>query len=375
MNRIAIADPDVGQPEIERVRDVLESGRLADGPVVREFERDFADYCRAGHGVATANGTAALQTALEAVGIEEGDAVVTTPFSFVASANAVRLCGARPVFADVDATTYTLDPEAVEDALAENDDVAAILPVHLYGLPAEMDRLVEIAEEHGLALIEDAAQAHGATYGGTPVGTFGDAGCFSFYPTKNMTTGEGGMVVTDDSDIADRAARFVNHGRANADARDYDHVSVGHNLRLTSLAAGIGLEQLRKLPTYNERRRENAARLSAALSDVPELVLPTEPPGRRHVYHQYTVRCRDRAALRDHLDERGVDTAVYYPTLIPDQPAYDGYEASVPTAGRLADEILSLPIHAGLDESDVDRVAAAVCDHYDRAVTGVNADD
>jgi dTDP-4-amino-4,6-dideoxygalactose transaminase len=375
MSRIAIADPDIGERELERVRDVLESDRLADGPVVREFERDFADYCRADHGVATANGTAALQTALEAVGIGEGDAVVTTPFSFVASANAVRLCSARPVFADIDAATYTLDPEAVEDALAANDDVAAILPVHLYGLSADMGRLVEIAEEHGVALIEDAAQAHGAAYGGTPVGTFGDAGCFSFYPTKNMTTGEGGMVVTDDPEIADCAARFVNHGRADAAAHGYDHVSVGHNLRLTSLAAGIGLEQLQKLPAYNERRRENAARLSAALEDVSELVLPTEPPNRRHVYHQYTVRCHDRAALREHLDERGVDTAIYYPTLIPDQPAYDGYEASVPTASRLVEEVVSLPIHPGLDDEDIDRIAAAVCEHYDRPVPEVNADD
>ena len=375
MSRIAIADPDVGEREFDRIRDVLEGGRLADGPIVREFERGFAEYCRADRGVATANGTAALQAALEGVGIGEGDAVVTTPFSFVASANAVRLCGARPVFADVDPETYTLDPDAVEAAVEANDDAAAILPVHLYGLPAEMGRLTEIAEEHDLALVEDAAQAHGAAYEGTPVGTFGDAGCFSFYPTKNMTTGEGGMVVTDDGGVADRAARFVNHGRADAAAHGYDHVSVGHNLRLTSLAAAIGVEQLRKLPGYNERRRENAARLSAALSDVPELVTPTEPPGRRHVYHQYTVRCPDRAALRDHLDERGVDTAVYYPTLIPDQPAYDGYEASVPTAERIVDEVVSLPVHPGLVDEEIDRVAAAVRGHYGLAETGVAADD
>lgn len=374
MSRIAIADPDVGEREFDRIRDVLEGGRLADGPIVREFERGFAEYCRADRGVATANGTAALQAALEGVGIGEGDAVVTTPFSFVASANAVRLCGARPVFADVDPETYTLDPDAVEAAVEANDDAAAILPVHLYGLP-EMGRLTEIAEEHDLALVEDAAQAHGAAYEGTPVGTFGDAGCFSFYPTKNMTTGEGGMVVTDDEGVADRAARFVNHGRADAAAHGYDHVSVGHNLRLTSLAAAIGVEQLRKLPGYNERRRENAARLSAALSDVPELVTPTEPPGRRHVYHQYTVRCPDRAALRDHLDERGVDTAVYYPTLIPDQPAYDGYEASVPTAERIVDEVVSLPVHPGLVDEEIDRVAAAVRGHYGLAETGVAADD
>ena len=375
MSRVAIADPDVGERELERVREVLTSGRLADGPVVREFEREFAAFCSADHGVAVANGTAALQTALEAVGIGEGDAVVTTPFSFVASANAVRLCGARPVFADVDPVTYTLYPDAVEAAIEANDDVAAILPVHLYGLPAEMDRLTDIAEEHDVALIEDAAQAHGAAYEGTRVGTFGDAACFSFYPTKNMTTGEGGMVVTDDRGVADRAARFVNHGRSDAADRGYDHVSVGHNLRLTSLSAAIGIEQLRKLPAYNARRRENAARLSAALESVSEVTLPVEPPERRHVYHQYTIRCPDRAALREHLDERGVDTAVYYPTLIPDQPAYDGYEASVPTASRLADEVVSLPVHPGLVDEDLDRIADAVREHYGLPEAEVTAND
>ena len=375
MSRVAIADPDVGERELERVREVLASGRLADGPVVREFEREFAAFCGADHGVAAANGTAALQTALEAVGIGDGDAVVTTPFSFVASANAVRLCGARPVFADIDPATYTLDPDAVEAAIEANDDVAAILPVHLYGLPAEMDRLTDIAEEHDVALIEDAAQAHGAAYDGTTVGTFGDAACFSFYPTKNMTTGEGGMVVTDDQGVSERAARFVNHGRSDAADRGYDHVSVGHNLRLTSLSAAIGVEQLRKLPAYNAQRRENAARLSAALENVPELTLPVEPPERRHVYHQYTIRCPDRPALRDHLDDRGVDTAVYYPTLIPDQPAYDGYEASVPTASRTVDEVVSLPVHPGVTDEDLSQIADAVRDHYGLPESEVAAND
>lgn len=375
MSRIRIAAPDIGESERERVSDVLDSGHLADGPVVREFERAFADYCDTESGVATANGTAALRTALEAVGIGDGDAVVTTPFSFVASANAIRLCGARPVFADIDEATYTLDPESVEEVVAETDDVAAILPVHLYGLPAEMGRLAEVAEEHGLTLIEDAAQAHGATFEGTPVGSIGDVGCFSFYPTKNMTTGEGGMLVTGDPDIADRAARYVNHGRADTDAHGYEHVTVGRNLRLTSVAAGIGLEQLRKLPGYNDSRRANAARLSAALADVPEVVLPTEPPGRRHVYHQYTIRCEDRSALRTHLDERGVDTAVYYPTMITDQPAYDGFDASVPTARRLVDQVVSLPVHPGLTDEDLETVAGAVRSHYDRAEAEVNADD
>ena len=375
MSRIPIADPDIGERERERVADVLDSGQLADGPVVREFEDEFADYCGAAHGVATANGTAALQTALEAAGIGAGDAVVTTPFSFVSSANAIRLCGARPVFADIDERTYTLDPDAVEAAVAARGDVAAILPVHLYGLPAEMGRLADIAREYDLALIEDAAQAHGATCEGESVGTLGDAACFSFYPTKNMTTGEGGMVVTDDRGIADRAARFVNHGRADADKHGYQHVSVGHNLRLTSLAGGLGLAQLRKLPTYNARRRANAERLSAGLAGVPEVTLPTEPAGRRHVYHQYTIRCTDRSALRSHLDDGGVDTAVYYPTLIPDQPAYDGFDPAVPTARRVVDEVVSLPVHPGLTDADVETVVAAVADHYGRPDAEVSADD
>jgi len=365
---IPIADPDIGPAEQDRVQSILEGGRLADGPVVREFETAFADYCGADHGVATANGTAALHAALAAAGIGPDDAVITTPFSFVASANSIRFCGATPVFADIDPETYTLDPEAVRAAVEEREDAAAILVVHLYGLPAEMDRLREIAAEHDLLLIEDAAQAHGAAYDGTTVGTIGDVGCFSFYPTKNMTTGEGGMVVTDDLDIAERASRFINHGRGDTSTHGYDHVEVGYNYRMMSMAAAIGLEQLQKLPEYNERRRTNASLLSDLLAPVTELGLPVEPPGTRHVYHQYTVRCRDRAALRDHLRAHEVDTGVYYPAVIPDQPAYDRFDPDVPVARQVADEVVSLPIHPGLDETELRRVGRAVRSHYDDAV-------
>ncbi len=367
-NRINIADPEMGESEQEQVLSILDGGRLADGPVVREFETRFAEYCGAGHGVATANGTAALHTALAAAGIGAGDTVITTPFSFVSSANAIRFCGATPVFADIDSETYTLDPDAVETAIANHDDVTAILAVHLFGLPAEMDRLVEIAADHNLTLIEDAAQAHGASYDGDAAGTIGDVGCFSFYPTKNMTTGEGGMVVTDDPELAERAARFVNHGRDETGGAGYEHVEVGYNYRMTSLAAGIGLAQLEKLPQYNACRRTNAARLSNHLSPVTQLTLPTEPPEARHVYHQYTVRCRDRAELQQHLDARGVDTAVYYPTIIPDQPAYDGFDPDVPIARRAADEVVSLPVHPGVDAADVTRISNLIRDHYNDSV-------
>ncbi|QLG64133.1 DegT/DnrJ/EryC1/StrS family aminotransferase [Halorarum salinum] len=352
---IPIANPQVGEEEHEGVERVLESGQLADGEEVRRFEDEFAGFCGADHGVATTNGTTALHAAFEALGVGGGDAVVTTPFSFVASANAIRLAGAEPVFADVDPTTFTLDPREVERVVRERDDVAAILAVHLYGLPAEMDRLREIADEHDLALVEDAAQAHGAEYDRRRVGTLGDAACFSFYPTKNMTTGEGGMVTTDRADLADRVARFADHGRVSG----YEHAEVGHNFRMTSLCAAIGRAQLPKLVDWTIARRGNAAYLSKRLDDAG-VVTPHEPPGSRHVYHQYTVRSDDRDGLRDHLEDAGVGTGVYYPTPIHRQPAYGGVDADCPVAERAAEQVLSLPVHPGLSTDDLRRVADAV---------------
>ena len=339
-----------------RTLDVLDRGQLADGPDVRAFEDAFSSYCDADHGVATANGTTALHAALGALGISRGDRVVTTPFSFVATANAIRLCGAEPVFADVDPVTFTLDPVEVRRAIeAADGDVDAILAVHLYGLPAPMEELREIATEYDVALVEDAAQAHGATVDGRPVGALGDAGCFSFYPTKNATCGEGGMVVTDDEALADDVAQFVNHGRSD----QYDHERVGHNFRLTSVGAAIGGAQLRKLPRYTAARRRVAERYTEALSNVPSVDAPTEPPGMHHVYHQYTVRTEHRDELRDALADADVDTAVYYPTPIHRQPAYDR-EERFPVAERLASEVLSLPVHPDLTGAEVDRVATVL---------------
>ena len=358
---IPIADPQIGEEERDRVVDVVESGHLADGPEVRQFEEEFADFCGVEHAVATSNGTTALHAAFEALDVGDGDTVVTSPFSFVASANAVRLAGATPVFADVDPETFTLDPDAVEDAVREHD-ADAVLAVHLYGLPAHLDRLSEIAEAHDAALVEDAAQAHGATYDGQRVGSFGDAACFSFYPTKNMTTGEGGMITTDRRDVAERAASFVNHGRPVGEETGYDHVRLGHNFRMTSLAATIGRAQLDRLQEFNEARRANAAYLSDRLESA-NVAAPVEPDDRRHVYHQYTVRTDDRAGLRTHLEREGIATAVYYPTPIHEQPAYDHVDPSVPVAERLAEEALSLPVHPGLDDEAVRTIATAVTNY------------
>jgi dTDP-4-amino-4,6-dideoxygalactose transaminase len=353
---VPIAKPDIGDTEREGVASVLESGYLASGDVVASFEEEFADYCGTERAVATANGTAALHAVYEALGVE-GRAVVTTPFSFVATANSIRLAGGEPVFADIDPETYNLDPDAVERILRDRDDVAAIMPVHLYGLPADMPRFRELADEYGVALIEDAAQAHGATIGGRRVGSLGDAACFSFYPTKNMTTGEGGMVTTDDPGIEAGVRAFIDHGRGERD--DYAHDAVGHNLRSTNVAAAIGRAQLDRLPSFTEARRENARRLTDGLADAP-IETPVEPADRRHVYHQYTIRCSDRETVRSALDERGIGHRVYYPTLIHELDAYRGYSARTPAAGRATEAVLSLPVHPNVSDADIDRIVEAV---------------
>ncbi len=354
---IPIANPELGEQEADRVSSVMESGMLADGDEVRAFEREFADYCGVERGVATSNGTTALHAALEALEIGAGDCVLTTPFSFVATANAIRHAGATPVFADIDPTTYNLAP-AVARETATRTDVDAILVVHLYGLPAEMDALADLAADLEVPLIEDCAQAHGATYRGDRVGSLGDAACFSFYPTKNMTTGEGGIVLTDRHEVADRAERYVDHGRTD----DGTHATLGHNFRMTNLAAAIGRAQLERLPRFVDRRRENAARLSDGLGGT-ELSLPAEPEYARHVYHQYTVRVPDRHAVRDHLADHDIGAGVYYATPIHEEPAYDDVAHDAPVAERAAAEVLSLPVHPNVSPDEIDRIAEVIADY------------
>ncbi len=362
MTDIMIAAPEIGNEEKSQVEDVLDSGMIADGPEVRRFEEEFADFCGTDDAVATSNGTTALHTALEALGIGEGDLVLTSPFSFVASANAVRLAGAKPVFADVDPETFNLDPAAVEEIVRERD-VDAILAVHLYGLPADLGSLRDIADDYDLMLIEDAAQAHGAEYRGQKVGSFGDAACFSFYPTKNMTTGEGGIITTDRDDVARKAESFANHGRTPEGG--YEHVRLGHNYRMTSIAAAIGRVQLEKLPEYVRARRANASLLDRALRGA-EIIAPTEPEGTQHVYHQYTIRANDRDGLADFLEDRGVGTGVYYPTPIHELSAYDHVTCDAPVAERVSDEVLSLPVHPGLSTADVETITEALFEYEAR---------
>ncbi len=352
---VPIAAPEVSDTAKEAVMEVLDSGMIADGEHVRRFESEFAEYVGTEHAIATSSGTTALHAMLEAAGIGEGDVVVTTPFSFVSSANAIKHAGAEPVFADVDPETFNLDPTATRKVLKRRDDVSAIIPVHLYGLPADMDAFRELAEEFDLKLFEDAAQAHGATYAGEMVGSIGDAAAFSFYPTKNMTTGEGGMITTDDNEIAERARQVINHGRSGA----YEHEFVGYNYRITNIQAAIGQDQLHRLPGWVERRRENAEKLTARLADVTEIETPSQVTDRDHAFHQYTVVTEQRETLQSSLESSSVGYGVYYPMTIPDQPAYSR-ESSVPVARRLTDTVLSLPVHPYVTDEDIETVVDAV---------------
>jgi dTDP-4-amino-4,6-dideoxygalactose transaminase len=331
---------------------------LVAGRRVAEFEQAFARYVGAPHAVATSSGSAALHVALQALGVGAGDRVVTTPFSFGATSHAVLHVGAQPVFADVDPATGNLDPDAAEPLLRRGG-IRAILIVHLYGLPADAPAFADLAQRYGAFLIEDCAQAHGAAVGGRRVGTFGDAAVFSFYPTKNMTTGEGGMLLVRDPGVARRARLLVDP----RGEEEYAYEVVGYNFRMTEMAAAMGLVQLRHLDARNAVRRANARRLSEGLADLGWLRVPTEPPGYHHVYHQYTVQVPGaRDALARHLAAAGVGTQVYYPRLIPDTPAYRrrGFGGTFPQARRLTREVLSLPVHPGLSADEVAAVVAAV---------------
>ena len=356
---INVASPQIGPEELEAVQRVLASGQIAQGPRVADFEEAFATYVGTGHAVAVASGTEAIRLALLAIGVGPGDEVVIPAFTFVATATAVMMCGAVPVIADVEIEHFCLDPGTLEAALSERTQ--AVLPVHLYGHPADLDALRDACDGRDVAIVEDACQAHGAMYRGRRAGSIGAMGCFSFYPTKNMTTGEGGMVTTDDGGLAERLRLLRQHGM---DAQ-YSYRIFGYNSRMTDIEAAIGLVQLGKLEGFNAARRANAARLTEGLGNV--VATPTEAPWASHVYHQYTIRAEDRDALREHLRERGVGSGVYYPHPLTDIPTLEG-KTRVPArpevTSRLSREVLSLPVHPGLSEEDVDTIVREVRAFY-----------
>ncbi|NQT71747.1 MAG: DegT/DnrJ/EryC1/StrS family aminotransferase [Chloroflexi bacterium] len=359
---IRMASPAIGKNEIECVIEVLESGMLAQGAKVHQFEEAFASYIGTKYAVATSNGTTALHTALLAAGIKDGDEVITTPFSFIATGNAILFCGAKPVFVDIEEKTFNLDPNLIEPAITPK--TKAVMVVHLYGQPCDMDKIGAICRKHDLILIEDACQAHGSEYNGNKVGSFG-TGCFSFYPTKNMTTGEGGMITTNDSKIAKSLGMIRNHGQNGR----YHHEILGYNFRMTDISAALGLCQLEQLDEFNRKRIENATFLTEAIRDIDGLIPPHVTQNAKHVFHQFTIRVTDefgisREEFQQRLNEKGIDSAIHYRTPIHQQPAYQnlGYRDQLPVAEKAAQEVLSLPIHPNLSKDDLNSIVQGLKD-------------
>lgn len=344
----------------ESVLRVIRSGNIAQGPVVAEFETRFAELVGAKHAIAVNNGTTALVAGIQALDLEPGDEVITSPFTFIATLNAILEAGATVRFGDVRVEDFALDPESVRAQITDRTKV--IMPVHLYGQAADMTALVAIADEHGLAIVEDSAQAHGATFEGRGVGTFG-IGCFSFYATKNLTTGEGGIITTNDDAIAEKLRIMRNQGMR---AR-YEYVMAGHNYRLTDLQAAVVLPQLDTYADQLAARRAHAAGLQERLAGIPGLVLPQQLEGRGHVWHQFTVLLpegTDRQAFITALADAGVGSGIYYPKPVYDYDTYrdraDVIRSSTPVAEDVASRCLSLPVHQYLSEDDLDTIAAAV---------------
>lgn len=358
MRLIKVNAPFVGKDEISAVSKVIESGMLAHGSVVEEFEHEFAKYLGVPYLLTVSNGTIALYVALKALGVGEGDEVIVPDFTFFATASTVVLAGATPVFADIDLETYTLDPMSVEKLIT--DRTKAIIVVHLYGHPARMDEILQIAREHGLYVIEDCAQSHGAEYRGLKTGSIGEVGAFSFYATKNLTMGEGGAISTKSKDIADFVRLYRNHGQT----KRYHHEVIGWNFRITNIQAAIGLQQLRKLDRMNSRRREIAKLYRDELSNIDSLRLPVEKPWAKHVYHQFTVWVEgggNRDKLAEYLRKHNVQVGIHYPRPLHAQPALRQYfRGSCPNAESASTHVLSLPMHPGLRDEDVFTVTGLV---------------
>ena len=333
----------------------LASAHYIGGPNVRAFEQEVAAYCGVKHAISCASGTDALLLALRACGVGPGDEVITTPFTFVATASTVSMCGARPVFVDIDAKTYNLDPARIEAAITPR--TRAVIPVHLYGQPADLAPMAELCRRHGLRLIEDAAQAFGAEYGGRKAGACGDIGCFSFYPSKNLGAfGDGGMVVTDDDALAERLRMLANHGSRVR----YHHDVLGYNSRLDELQAAILRVKLKRIDAFNAARRRIAHTYNAQLAGVVET--PHEDGMGLHVFHQYTLQSERRDAIQQALTATGIASAIYYPIPLHRQALYAEQcrQAVLPVAEAAAARVLSLPISPLLTDEQIDRVCAVV---------------
>jgi len=355
MNRIPISKPNITEAEKAAVMEVMESGFLAQGPRTALFEERFANLCGVKHGIAVSNGTCALLIALLANGIGPGDEVITTPFTFMATVNAILFTGAKPVFVDIDPETFNIDSDLIETAITPK--TKAILPVHLYGQMCDMDRLQAIADKYGLKLIEDACQSVKASYKGKYAGSFG-TGTFSFYATKNLMTGEGGMITTNDDGVAEKCHMIRSHGMK----QRYYHDTIGYNFRMMDLQAAIGLVQLDRLEDMTARRRFNAGYLNQHIETV---ITPKVQEGYEHVWHQYTVKVnsgRQRNDVIKSLNQAGIDVGIYYPVPVHKQKSIHDLigDVTMPVAEKMAMEVLSLPVHPLLSEEDLGRIVTEV---------------
>ena len=345
--------------ELDRaISEVIDSGAFAGGPFVERFEQEFAAYCGSPYAIGLGSGTEALWLSLLGCGIGPGDEVITVPNTFMATAEAITYCGARPVFVDVNDRTYTMDPAGLEAALSSR--TKAIIPVHLFGQPADMDPILEFARKHDLFVIEDAAQAHGAKYKGRTAGTMGDAGCFSFYPGKNLGAfGEAGAVITGDSELQEKIRTLRDHGQV----RKYRHSMIGWNCRMDGIQAAVLSVKLRHLETGNALRRRHALRYDAALAGIDDIVTPFAAPYAHHVYHIYAIRARERDQLIWFLQKKEIQCGIHYPVPIHLQKAYAnlGHEpGDFPVSERIAREFVSLPMFPELTETQVMAVASLV---------------
>lgn len=355
---ISIAKPLVGQEELEAVKKVFDSGVLAQGPVVEEFEKQLAAYCEYKHAIAVSSGTAALHVVMHALSIKERDEVIVPDFTFIATANAARYVGARPRFADVDRKTFNITTPAIKKRITKK--TKAIIPVSLYGQAYDVDEVLGLGKELSIPVVSDNCQAIGAKWKGKK--NFGEtASVLSFYPTKNMTTGEGGAILTDDDNLAQECRLWRNIGQRKA----YDYAHLGYNYRMTSIQAAIGIEQLKKLDSFTEKRRANAKMLDELLARVKQVETPFVDEKAFHVYHQYTIKAEKRDELKQFLSVKGVGTGVYYPQPLSTLPTFSSKDACPKTAA-IVQQVLSLPVHPTVTEQDLHVIADAVKEFYSK---------
>jgi len=365
--KISLAEPILTEKMIEAAIEAIKNERFLRGRSVREFEKEFARFIGTNHALAVNSGTSALHLSLIAMGLKKGDCIITTPATFISTANVITYICAKPIFVDISLETYTIDTEKLEKAFKEHKKIKAIIPVHLYGYPCKMDEILEIAEKHDVKILEDACQAHGAIYSGRRVGSFGDVAAFSFYPSKNMTVaGDGGMVTTNNDEIAEVIDSLRDVGRSRN--KPYIHDCIGYTARMGTINAAIGRIQLRYIDRWNEKRRKIAREYDKKLDTIGDLVTPPKETSKiKPVYHLYVIRTKYRDQLKEFLEERNIECGIHYPLPVHLQPPYlqmGFHKAMFPNAEKWAAEILSLPMHPNLTKEGIEYIVTCIEDFF-----------